>query len=158
MKHDTLGFPETLEFLARRAHLEMPAKLRRGPAESSHKPQLYDVLMWAQDEFHNYLNSSAAGERARNYLRERGFTQATISRCKFGYSPDDWEWLIRRAKGRFDVELLFDARLVSKRSEGGGCFDFFRDRVLFPIHDERSRVVAFGGRILPDNKYENAQK
>lgn len=158
MKHDNLGFPETLEFLARRAHLEMPAKLRRGPAESSHKPQLYDVLTWAQEEFHNCLLASAAGERARKYLHERGFTQATISRCKFGYSPDDWEWLIRRAKGRFDVELLFDARLVSKRTEGGGCFDFFRDRVLFPIHDERSRVVAFGGRILPDNKYENAQK
>lgn len=158
MKHDNLGFPETLEFLARRAHLEMPAKLRRGPTESAHKPQLYDVLTWAQDEFHNCLQVSAAGERARNYLLKRGFTQATISRCKFGYSPDDWEWLIRRAKGRFDVELLFDARLVSKRTEGGGCFDFFRDRVLFPIHDERSRVVAFGGRILPDNKYENAQK
>ena len=158
MEHDNLGFPETLEFLARRAHLEMPAKLRRGPAESSHKPQLYDVLTWAQEEFHNCLLASAAGERARKYLHERGFTQATISRCKFGYSPDDWEWLIRRSKGRFDVELLLDARLVSKRTEGGGCFDFFRDRVLFPIHDERSRVVAFGGRILPDNKYENAQK
>ncbi|MBC8116946.1 MAG: DNA primase, partial [Candidatus Saccharimonas sp.] len=158
MKHDNLGFRETLEFLAHRAHLELPSQLRRGPAEPSHKPQLYDVLSWAQDEFHNCLLATAAGERARKYLRERGFTQATISRCKFGYSPDDWEWLIRKAKGKFDTELLADAGLVSKRAEGSGYYDFFRDRVLFPILDERSHPVAFGGRILPDNKFEGAQK
>ena len=158
MKHDNLGFRETLEFLAHRAHLELPSQLRRGPAEPSHKPQLYDVLAWAQEEFHNCLLATAVGERARKYLRERGFTQATISRCKFGYSPDDWEWLIRKAKGKFDTELLADAGLVSKRAEGSGYYDFFRDRVLFPILDERSHPVAFGGRILPDNKFEGAQK
>ena len=158
MKHDNLGFRDTLEFLARRAHLEMPVQLRRGPAEPSHKPQLYDVLAWAQDEFHNCLLATAAGERARKYLHERGFTQATISRCKFGYSPDDREWLLRRAKGRFDTELLDGARLIKSRDDGNGYKDRFVDRVLFPIHDERGRVVAFGGRILPDTSWKEAPK
>ena len=158
MKHDNLGFRDTLEFLARRAHLEMPAQLRRGSAEPSHKPQLYDVLAWAQDEFHNCLLATAAGERARRYLHERGFTQATISRCKFGYSPDDREWLLRRAKGRFETELLDGARLIKSRDDGNGYKDRFVDRVLFPIHDERGRVVAFGGRILPDTSWKEAPK
>lgn len=159
MKHDNLGFREALEFLAHRAHLELPPQmLRRGSAEPSHKPQLYDVLAWAQEEFHNCLLATAAGERARKYLRERGFTEATISRCKFGYSPDDREWLLRRANGRFENELLFGARLVTERTDGSGYKDRFVDRVLFPIHDERGRTVAFGGRILPDHQWKEAPK
>ena len=158
MKHDALDFPEALKFLAHRAHLELPNQLRRGPAEPSHKPQLYDVLAWAQDEFHNCLLATAAGERARKYLHERGFTQATISRCKFGYSPDDREWLLRRAKERFDSELLLGARLITERTDGSGYKDRFVDRVLFPIHDERGRTVAFGGRILPDHQWKEAPK
>ncbi len=158
MKHDAFDFPEALKFLAHRAHLELPTQLRRGPAEPSHKPQLYDVLAWAQDEFHNCLLATAAGERARKYLHERGFTQATISRCKFGYSPDDREWLLRRAKERFDSELLLGARLITERTDGSGYKDRFVDRVLFPIHDERGRTVAFGGRILPDHQWKEAPK
>lgn len=158
MKQDTLGFRDALEFLARRAHLELPAQYRRGPAESSEKPQLYDVLAWAQEEFHQCLLATATGERARRYLHERGFTHTTISRCKFGYSPDDREWLLRRAKGRFDAELLFGARLITERTDGNGYKDRFVDRVLFPIHDERGRVVAFGGRILPDHQWKEAPK
>jgi DNA primase len=161
MKHDGLGFRDALEFLARRANLEMPANRHRGPSEPDHKPQLFDVLAWAENEFHQFLLSTAAGERARKYLRERGFTQATISRCKIGYSPDDREWLLRRAKGHFDLELLLDARLATERVDGSGHAvykDRFVDRVLFPIHDERGRTVAFGGRILPDTSWKEAPK
>lgn len=158
MKHDAINFREALEFLTRRAHLEMPANLRRGSDDSTVKPQLYDVLAWAQDEFHQCLLASSAGERARRYLRERGFTQATISRCKFGYSPDDREWLLRRSKGKFDRDLLLGARLITSRGDGNEFKDRFVDRVLFPIHDERSRTVAFGGRILPDTSWKEAPK
>ena len=160
MKHDNMGFREALEFLARRAHLEMPPTLRRGPSDSPEKPQLYAVLEWAQEEFHNCLLTSAAAERARHYLKERGFTQATISRCKFGYAPPDWEWLLRRSRGHFDSDLLFRARLIKERTEGDGSGfrDKFVDRVLFPIHDERGHTVAFGGRILPDNPWKEAPK
>ncbi len=158
MKHDNLGFPEALEFLAHRAHLELPTQVRRGPAESSHKPKLFEALAWAEQEFHDCLMSTAAGERARRYLQERGFTQATISRCKFGYSPDDREWLLRRARNRFDEQLLSGARLITERSDGNGYKDRFVDRVLFPIQDERGRTVAFGGRILPDHPWKEAPK
>lgn len=158
MKHDGIAFPEALEFLARRAHLEIPKTFRRGATESPEKPRLYDVLQWAQEEFHTCLLTSSVAERARQYLKERGFTQATISRCKFGYSPDDREWLLRRSRGRFDSDLLFRARLIKERSDGNGFVDKFVDRVLFPIHDERSHTVGFGGRILPDHAWKDAPK
>ena len=158
MKHDNIGFRDALEFLARRAHLELPTKLRRGPAESPEKPRLYDVLAWAQEEFHTCLLTSAIGERGRHYLKERGFTQATISRCKIGYSPDDREWLLRRSRGTFETELLLKARLLKERTDGNGYVDKFVDRVLFPIQDERSHTVGFGGRILPDHSWKDAPK
>lgn len=158
MKHDAMPFPEALEFLARRAHLEMPAKHRRGSGDSPEKPRLYEVLAWAQEEFHTCLLTSTIGERARLYLRERGFAQTTISRCKLGYAPEDREWLLRRAKGTFDADLLFRARLVKEANDGRGYVDKFNDRVMFPIHDERNHNVGFGGRILPDHSWKDAPK
>lgn len=151
MKKDALNFRETLEMLARRAGLELPAMFRRGPGESKEKPQLYDVLEWAENEFHHCLLSTAIAERARNYLRDRGFSNAIISKFKLGFHPESWDWLIQRARGRFDPELLVDASLARQRDGGAGYYDQFVDRVMFPIHDERGRTVAFGGRILPDS-------
>jgi DNA primase len=151
MKQDGVGFRETLELLARRAGLEMPASLRRGPGESRDKPHLYDVLEWAENEFHQCLLTTAVAERARNYLHKRGFNNNTISTFKLGFHPESWDWLLQRAKGRFDTELLVRASLARERDGGTGFYDQFVDRVMFPIHDERGRTVAFGGRILPDS-------
>ena len=88
MKHDALNFRETLEMLASRAGLEMPATLRRGPGESPDKPHLYDVLAWAENEFHQCLLSTAIAERARNYLHGRGFSNSMISKFKLGFHPE----------------------------------------------------------------------
>ena len=151
MKQDGLNFRETLEMLASRAGLEMPATLRRGPGDSPEKPHLYDVLGWAENEFHQCLLSTAIAERARNYLQSRGFSNAMISKFKLGFHPESWDWLLQRAKGRFDVELLVKASLAKEREGRSGYYDQFVDRVMFPIHDERGRTVAFGGRILPDS-------
>ena len=151
MENDKLNFRETLEMLARRAGLELPASLSRGPAEPKDKPHLYDALEWAENEFHHCLLSTAIAERARNYLQSRGFTHASIAKFKLGYHPESWDWLIQRAKGRFDSELLVRASLAKERDGNTGYYDQFVDRVMFPIHDERGRTVAFGGRILPDS-------
>jgi DNA primase len=151
MKHDSLNFRETLEMLAKRAGLEMPVALRRGPDEPRDKPHLYDVLEWAENEFHQCLLTTAIAERARDYLRGRGFSQAIISKFKLGFHPESWDWLLQRSKGRFEAELLVRASLARERDGGTGYYDQFVDRVMFPIHDERGRTVAFGGRILPDS-------
>jgi len=158
MKHDALNFRETIEMLAARAGLELPATLRRGSDEKKNKPHLYDVLAWAEQEFHQCLLSTAVAERARNYLQSRGFSHAMTAKFKLGYHPESWDWLLQRAKGRFEPELLVEASLAKVRDGHTGYYDQFVDRVMFPIHDERGRTVAFGGRILPDSKSKSDAK
>ncbi len=151
MKHERCEFREALEILATRANLSIPASWKQqqpAPGADS-KPQLYEVLAWAEAEFHECLLKSPMGERPRNYLAERGLTAETIARFRLGYHPDNWQWLLDRARNRFSPELLHAARLVGEREQSAGYFDNFVDRVLFPIHDERGRAVAFGGRVLP---------
>jgi DNA primase len=158
MKYEGVGFREALESLARRAGVELPQY--SGPREESgpSKSSLLEVLAWAEAEFQRFFQQAAAAQRARDYLRERRFTAETLAGCRVGYHPDQWDWLIERAKGKYSAEQLSAVRLVKAREHGAGYQDYFVDRVLFPIHDERGRCVAFGGRLLPDSKQQNAGK
>ena len=100
--------------------------------------------------------------------RGRSVTCATVAgsptrrfaQWKLGFQPDDWDWLQRRANGKYSPQTLEAAKLITKNSKGPGYSDFFRGRVLFPICNERGQTLSFGGRILPgDNdswgKYRN---
>lgn len=159
MRIDGIAFPEALALLADRAHLEMPRTYRkRSGDEGLNKNSLYEVLAWAESEFHTCYLKSPIAAAARRYLEERGFTQHTIVECGIGYHPAVWEWLLERARGRFAPAQLAAARLVRERRDGSGYYDDFLDRVLFPIRDERGRTVAFGGRILPGNANPDTPK
>ena len=158
MKYEGVGFREALEFLARRAAVELPQYC--GPRDDGEpsKTSMYEVLAWAEAEFQRFLQQAAVAERAREYLRSRHFTAETIADCRLGYHPDQWQWLLDRARGKFSPQQLEAVRLVKEKEHGAGYQDYFVDRVLFPIHDERGRCVAFGGRILPDSRQQNVGK
>jgi len=164
MKHENVQFMEALELLAQRANLELPKFARQAGETGSEKAPLYDVLQWADGLMHEYLLHAQPAERARRYLEQRGFTPETIARFRLGYHPESGDWLMERANGRFRPEQLEAARLIKKSDYGPGYYDEFRDRVVFPICDERGRTVAFGGRILPDSslpqnaKYYNSRE
>jgi DNA primase len=148
MEREKVSFPEALEILARRANLEIPRKLTgRSPEQESNRAKLFEVLLWAENEFHRALLQSPEAEPARAYLAERGFTDEMIRQFRLGFHPDDWQWLLHRSAGRYPAKLLLDARLVGEKN--GRTYDYFVNRVLFPIHNERGQAVSFGGRILP---------
>ena len=149
---ESVGFREALEILARRAHLEIPRSQARRSDALGDRPKLYDVLEWAEDQFHRFLLNAREAEVARDYLYDRGFTDETIVEFRLGFHPDNWQWLLERARGKHELRELLAARLVRERSGGNGCHDYFINRVMFPIHDEGGRTVAFGGRILPGSK------
>jgi DNA primase len=150
MKRERFGFREALEMLAGRANMELPKQYRSGPAEGGdNKNRLYEILAWAEQEFHECLLRGDEGERARKYLRERGITGQSIAKFRLGYHPRHWEWLIEKSRDRFSLEQLANVRLVQRRDGGNGFYDYFVDRVLFPIRDTQGRAVAFGGRVLP---------
>jgi DNA primase len=156
-KIENVGFRDALELLATRANLELPRSGRGDGKNSDGKPtrkEQHDALAWAEGEYHTCLRTSNEGAAARAYLESRGFTRETIERFRLGYAPADGQFLQRRATARFKssqaiTTRLATVRLIAARAEGGGYYDYFRGRVMFPIRDPAGRTVAFGGRVLP---------
>lgn len=149
MEFDKVEFREALETLAKRAGLELPSFTGRRQESAVAKTDVLDVLTWAENEFHRCLLDSQVAAPARDYLKERGFTDETITRFKLGFAPQDGQWIIARGRGKIAIEPMESARLIKKSDEGDGYYQFFRNRVLFPIRNDKGRCVSFGGRVLP---------
>ena len=160
MKRENMSFPQALEMLANRVHLEMPKGRRQQNDDQSgeNKNRLYEIVAWAENEFHECLIKSPLGERARRYLKERSISGQSISQFKLGYHPDNWQWLLERARGRYTPQQLAMVKLAGERDGNNGFYDYFADRLMFPIRDAQQRCVAFGGRILPDNQKPDSPK
>jgi len=162
-KYDEVNFFEALKILAEKANLELP-QLTQRTSHVSHsnvveKTSLFEVMKWAEEQFHHCLLETGEGEYARRYLMEqRGYTEETIKQFRLGFHPDDWQWLANRAQGKYTETLLSEARLIFKKEGHTRYSDYFVNRVMFPVRDERKRVVAFGGRILPGSKTEGVAK
>lgn len=150
MEFDKVEFREALESLAKRAGLEMPTFTGRRPENGVAKTDVLDVLAWAENEFHRCLLDSQMAAPAREYLKERGFTAETIAKFKIGFAPNDGQWLLHRARGKYTPEQLEAARLAKFSTNGNGYYSFFREnRVLIPIRNDKGRCVSFGARVLP---------
>lgn len=158
MKYEGISFREALEQLAGRAGVEIPSFAGSREDGAVTKQPLYEVLAWAEQEFHKYLVQAAAAQRGRDYLRSRNFRDETIGRFLIGFHPDDWQWVLNRARSRFSNEVLQAAGLIAPQAERAGFYDKFVDRVMFPIRDERGRCVAFGARLLPDSQHQKGGK
>ena len=152
MKREALSFPETMRFLAERAHLEMPEQSKQQSEQFAKNGELHAVLKWAELQFHECFLKSTEAKDARDYIAGRGYSQQTVVEFRLGYHPEDWDWLQRKAKSQFSIEVLQQSQLIRKQDDRPGYSDYFVDRVLFPIHDERKRTVAFGGRLIPGHK------
>lgn len=159
MKIDNLPFREALEILARRAGLEMPQH-HATPQDQAGitKNRLLECLHWARDLFHKYLLNSSEAAVARDYLLSRGYDKSVWQRFQIGYHPAEWEWIQHQAHRKYEHELLVEARLISKNERRVGYFDYFVDRVLFPICNTQGNVVAFGGRVIPGREPPNSGK
>ncbi len=98
------------------------------------------------------MRSHPQAAQARKYLEGRGLSEETIQRFGIGFAPPGWDGLLT-ALGRSEADrtLLLDAGLLISRDDGG-LYDRFRHRIMFPIRDNRGRAVAFGGRVLTDEK------
>ena len=149
MEFDKVEFREAIESLSKRAGLEMPTFAGRRQENAVAKTDVLDVLAWAENEFHRCLLDSRMAAPARDYLKERGFTAETIAKFKLGFAPNDGQWIIARGRGKISLESMETARLIKKSDEGDGYYQFFRNRVLFPIRNDKGHCVSFGGRVLP---------
>ncbi|TAK75741.1 MAG: DNA primase, partial [Gammaproteobacteria bacterium] len=150
MQHERLRFPEAIETLARSAGMEVPRTAAAGKQDDS-LPALYDLMAAVTSYYYDQMRHSS---RAIAYLKQRGITGAIARDFSLGYAPSGSHHLLEQFS---DQKKLLEAGLIIKKSEGN-YYDRFRDRIMFPIHDHRSRIIGFGGRILDQGepKYLNS--
>jgi len=156
MEFEHLSFPEAIEELASEAGLEVPDT---GPARSGDNPTLplLEILGEASRYYKDQLRSHSDASTTIAYLKQRGLTGEIAAQFDLGYAPTGWDNLSSTAGNEEKLDLMVKAGLISKR-ESGGHYDRFRARVIFPIHDNKGRVIAFGGRLLDEGepKYLNS--
>ncbi|HUL93856.1 MAG TPA: DNA primase [Burkholderiales bacterium] len=152
MEYQGLGYVEAIKDLAESVGMKLPEfEPRERRTESG--PDLYAIMEQACNYYREQLKTSP---RAVDYLKGRGLTGKIAARFGIGYAPEGWQNLERVFPSYAD-QALKDAGLVID-AEGGRRYDRFRDRIMFPILNQRGSVIAFGGRVLGDGepKYLNS--
>ncbi len=113
---------------------------------------MLDIVRWAAQQYHECLLNSPLAEEARVYVGQRGLKGETVRKYQLGFAPRTGEWLVRRAEAAgVSSGVLEQVGMIAPREQGPGFYDRFRDRVQFPIRNERGQTVGFGGRILPNS-------
>ncbi|HEX79000.1 MAG TPA: DNA primase [Dehalococcoidia bacterium] len=157
MKQQDICFGEALRLLAERAGVTLPSKGMQG-AEKEKNERLYQANKAATDYFHRLLVESPSAENARSYIARRKLSEKSVADFELGYSPNSWDSLKKHLmeRGYRDSELI-EAGLVIE-TEPGDSHDRFRNKLIFPIADDRGRICGFGSRVLDNSspKYVNS--
>lgn len=151
MQHDNLSFIEAVEVLASQAGLQVPQQSAQEVEASKREKSLYALMDDAARFFEAQLRDSRNRDALR-YLQERGLPDDVIAAFRLGYAPADGQALRTYLAAREYTEAqMVEAGVIRKSDKGKEPYSFFRDRVMFPVADRRGRVVAFGGRVLPEH-------
>ena len=155
MEHEQMTYPEALRWLAKKYNIEIHERELTDDEkrEESERESLFIVNDWALHYFQDNLFNTQAGQAiGMQYFRSRGFRDDTINRFQLGYALPERDALARAAMAKgFKEEFLVTTGLCYRR-EDGRLQDRYAGRVIFPVHTVTGRVVAFGGRILENNK------
>jgi len=153
MKFDGVGFSDAVRYLASKAGIEVeeerdPEARSREEEASRRRRLLMRVNELAREHFQATLADPKRGKGARDYLQSRGITEEIFKQHMLGLADDSWDSLVTRlGEKRAPVELAEELGLVRRR-DSGGYYDFFRDRLIFPIMTPRGETIGFGGRAL----------
>ena len=166
MDYDKVEFPIAVETLAKDIGLEVPhEESQTQQTKTKIDPSLYDVLSEANHYYQTQLRKHPQKQTVVNYLKNRGLTGKVAAKFSIGFAPPGWQNLLKElGTDKNKQKLLLEAGLTlvrnkeksQSKSQGRGSdhdfYDPFRDRIMFPIRDSRGRVIAFGGRVLGDEK------
>ncbi len=168
MDYEHLDFPAAVKKLATRVGI--PVIEERGPSSGENDRQhetrraLLQLHAEAAEWFHENLVKAKAGTAAREYLKGRGIDRRIAKDWQIGFAPESWDAFLNWALERgYQQRLLMESGLIARRDESAGDengYDRFRNRIMFPIHNDVGEVIAFSGRILDKNaetaKYVNS--
>lgn len=153
MDYSHLDFVEAVEDLADFVGVQVPRESHSTPLKKNKLSEIYLLLEQVAGFYIQQLRENESAKAAIDYLKSRGLSGEVAREFQLGFAPDSWDALIKQ----FKAQQLVDAGLAI-RKDGGGVYDRFRGRVVFPIRDRRGRVIGFGGRVLDDSlpKYLNS--
>ena len=157
MKKESMDFGEALRFLAQKVVVTITSRFEPG-ASTDKKEKIFQLNQTAALYFHDMLLNSPAGGKTRDYLTSRGLSLETIINFQLGYSLNSWEALKQYLTERgYSEDELLEAGLILATEEGK-TRDRFRNRLIFPIKDNREHVIGFGARVLDESlpKYLNS--
>jgi len=156
MEIENLSFPEAVEFLARRSGMEVP---EQGPDENRRRRERMLALNRDAARFFYAELTGEEGGPARDYMAGREISPRIAKTFGLGFAPNSWDSLVRAMEklGYTGAELV-EAGLARSSKKGGGIYDTFRNRLMFPVIDVRGNVIGFSGRILDggEPKYMNS--
>ena len=157
MQTGGLGFREAVESLAGEAGLEVPKSTPQERERAQRQIDLQDAMEAACVFFAEQLEAPS-GKAGHAYLQQRGLDAATIRRFRLGFAADGRETLKRALAGKIPEALLVEGGLLRRPEDGSSTYDYFRNRVIFPIGDRGGRIIAFGGRVIGEGqpKYLNS--
>ena len=154
MEHEHLSYPEALKWLANKYNIEIEETQdsEEQIAAKHHKEGLYLAHQFANEFFKKSLKDTNEGKSVGlSYLKKRGYNLNTIDKFEIGYSPEDYNALENEAKNsNYSLEPLKKSGLIKEGEKG--TYDFFRGRIIFPIHNITGRIIGFGGRTLRTDK------
>ena len=164
MDYEHLDFPAAVKKLATRVGIPVIEERGSGPGEDDRQHETRRAMLQLHAEaaewFHENLVKSKVGAPAREYLKGRGIDRRIAKDWQIGFAPESWDALLNWALERgYQQRLLLESGLVTRRDESAGedkGYDRFRNRIMFPIHNDVGEVIAFSGRIL-DNEAEAAK-
>lgn len=151
MQNGNLSFIEAVESLAALAGMQVPQQTPQEIERSKTEKSLYSLLDDTAKWFEARLRDGAHRD-ALTYVQERGLSEDVLTSFRIGFAPADGQALPKflKTKGYTEAQMI-EAGVARASTRGGEAYSFFRDRLMFPVPDRRGRVVAFGGRVLPEH-------
>jgi len=161
MDLEHLSFPEAVEELARKSGLDVPkpdqnlspAAIAAQQAKTQARNQSYDLLEQSNAYYQKQLRQHSQRKQAVDYLKDRGLSGQIAQRFGIGFAPTGWQNLIDSVSTSDQtLDALVQCGMAVKKEETQRIYDFFRERIMFPIRNSKGKVIAFGGRVLGDAK------
>lgn len=160
MRIEGCGFPEAVRIVAQKSGIPIPLveETEDHKKIARERESVLRLNEWAAEFFEHQLDDGVEGPSAREYIRSRGIKEETAKLFRLGYARDSWDALTNHLKSRGATPDEIHNSGLAVLKEGGGFYDRFRARLIFPISDPQGRVIAFGGRVMGEGepKYLNS--
>lgn len=153
---ESLDFRESLKMLAEKAGVQL--EQFQGGQKQDNKKRILEALELATKFYEKQLWEGMGKDKILKYLRERGLSDESIQKFRLGYSPSGWDNILKFLTGRgFSIEEIASTGLLVQKENGGGQYDRFRDRIMFPIQDTMGNVIGYSARVAPGGDESQAK-